>query len=61
MASVVIDVVIYVLATEKMEFVLVNEQVAPLDARDVVLEANSGGDGDITDVSGFGEVDDAEV
>ena len=61
MASVVIDVDIYVLSAEKMESVLVNEQVAPFDARDVVWKANSGGDGVKSDVGGFGEVDDAEV
>ena len=49
------------LAAEKMEFVLVDEQVTPFDSRDVVWKANSGGDALGTDVGGFGEVDDAEV
>ena len=61
MARVVIDVVICVLAAEKMEFVLVNKQVARFDARDVVWKADSGGDALRTDVCRFGEVDDTEV
>ena len=44
-----------------MEFVLVDEHVAPFDARDVVWKAGSGGDALGTDVGGCGEVDDAEV
>ena len=48
-------------AAEKMEFVLVNEQVAPCDARDVVWKADRGGDALRTDVCRFGEVDDAQV
>ena len=61
MARVVIDVVIYLLAAEKVEFVLVNEQVARIDARNFVWKAESGGDALRTDVCRFGEVNDAEV
>ena len=49
------------LASEKMDYVLVNEQIAIYDARDVVWKSDIGGDALGADVGGFGEVDDAEV